>query len=392
MVEIAHSTTTGERKKILVLTRNFPPLMGGMERLNHQVFLGLGCTHEIALCGPHGSERFAEGRLCRTFAPTPAWKYVVSSLHAARQAAKEFNPDIVYAGSGLAAPAAIWAAFTAKAKSCVFLHGLDLVTDNAVYQSLFLPAIRRCDFFFVNSHNTASLAVTYGIPKNRIHLIHPGTTLPNDSHHLEKRHAFREKYQLGERPVLLSAGRLSPRKGLVEFIECCLPEIIHRYPQACLVIIGDIPTEGLGKNKGDLKIRIEDAITRQSFQNNVLLLGRCDDATLSNAYFAADVFVFPILETPGDVEGFGMVALEAAAHGLQTVAYAVGGVPDAVSDGVSGRLVKAGDFEAFGYAVVESLAHPLPRREIREFAAGFSWETFHNKIAAVIDKYIPRHT
>jgi phosphatidylinositol alpha-1,6-mannosyltransferase len=384
MTGTSRSTSAIDKNKILVVTRNFPPLMGGMERLNHQVLLGLGESYKVALCGPHGSERYAEGHSCRTFAPSPAWKYVVSSLYSTIQAAINFKPDVVYAGSGLAAPAAVLAAYTTRAKSCVFLHGLDLVADHAIYQRLFLPAIRKCDFFFVNSRNTASLAVERGIPEDRIHLVHPGAELPDNTLHAEKRRAFRDKYQLGERPLLLSAGRLSPRKGIAEFIDQCMPRILQHHPQACLVIIGDAPTEGLGENKTDLKTQIEAAIARQNLQSNVRMLGRCDDDTLSDAYFAADVFVFPILEIPGDVEGFGMVALEAAAHGLQTVAYAVGGVPDAVSDGISGRLVRSGDTDAFSHAVIESLVHPLPRMKMRDFASHFSWDAFNKKMSEII--------
>ena len=64
---------------------------------------------------------------------------------------------------------------------------------------------------------------------------------------------------------------------------------------------------------------------RWGWQRTSACLARVDDQRLSDAYFAADVMVFPVLDLPGDVEGFGMVAVEAAAHGLPTVAFAVGG-------------------------------------------------------------------
>jgi phosphatidylinositol alpha-1,6-mannosyltransferase len=63
------------------------------------------------------------------------------------------------------------------------------------------------------------------------------------------------------------------------------------------------------------------------------------------------VHVFPVLESSDDVEGFGMVAIEAAANGLPTVAFDVGGIADAVEDPVSGRLVPAQDYVKLTNAV-----------------------------------------
>ena len=96
--------------------------------------------------------------------------------------------------------------------------------------------------------------------------------------------------------------------------------------------------------------------------------------------------MFPVRDMPGDVEGFGMVAIEAAAHGLPTVAFDVGGVADAVADGVSGRLVRSGDEEAFAAAVLAELAQAgTGRRErARAFATSFSWERFGREVADAV--------
>src|SRR3546814_12287140 len=85
-----------------------------------------------------------------------------------------------------------------------------------------------------------------------------------------------------------------------------------------------------------------------------------DDALLSVVYKAASAHIFPVREIPGDPEGFGMVAVEAAAHGVPTIAFATGGIVDAVAEGESGRLIRTGDYGAFAGIVVESLAHHLP--------------------------------
>jgi phosphatidyl-myo-inositol dimannoside synthase len=80
-----------------------------------------------------------------------------------------------------------------------------------------------------------------------------------------------------------------------------------------------------------------------------------------------------------DIEGFGMVAVEAAAHGLPTVAFSVGGVPDAVSDGCCGKLIRPNDNISFAQAVIELIkegASPKPTDECRKFAELFQWNEF----------------
>jgi phosphatidylinositol alpha-1,6-mannosyltransferase len=108
-------------------------------------------------------------------------------------------------------------------------------------------------------------------------------------------------------------------------------------------------------------------------------LGKVDDATLGQAYRSSRVHVFPVLDLPGDMEGFGMVALEAAAHGLPTVAFAVGGIPDAVSPEVSGLLITPGDYAALATGIIALLAGERPditAQSCRDFAAGFAWSRF----------------
>jgi phosphatidylinositol alpha-1,6-mannosyltransferase len=79
-----------------------------------------------------------------------------------------------------------------------------------------------------------------------------------------------------------------------------------------------------------------------------------------------------------------MVAVEAAAHGLPTVAYACGGVVDAVGEGISGRLVAPGDARAFAEAVSGLLCEPLQPRRVALFARDFAWSCFgHGVLQAV---------
>jgi phosphatidylinositol alpha-1,6-mannosyltransferase len=89
-----------------------------------------------------------------------------------------------------------------------------------------------------------------------------------------------------------------------------------------------------------------------------------------------------------------MVAIEAAAHGLQTVAFAAGGVPDAVMENISGRLIDQGDDDAFAQAVINILSVPtsmVSSENARRFAMGFEWSLFGAKLRLYISKLIESH-
>jgi phosphatidylinositol alpha-1,6-mannosyltransferase len=215
--------------------------------------------------------------------------------------------------------------------------------------------------------------------------LHPGTELPT----LDAKTArdFRERHGFGQRPLLLSVGRLTQRKGLAEFVAKTLPLIVSHYQDALLLIIGDEASDALHTRTGSERERILAAARDVAVERNVHFLGRCDEATLGAAYQAADLHIFPVLELPGDVEGFGMVALESAAHGLPTIAFAVGGVSDAVQDGQTGTLVEPGDYGSLGEAMIRQLAQPRDGSATaicRDFAAGKAWPVFGERLRKLL--------
>jgi phosphatidylinositol alpha-1,6-mannosyltransferase len=371
-----------DRPRILIVTRNFPPLTGGMERLNQQVLLALQKKFDTALCGPQGCAEFANGASCNEFPASPAWRYVLGSLWNAFKMALKFKPDLIYAGSGAASHAAMLAGLVCRAPVITYLHGLDIIAPDRIYQIFFLPLIRRSDAVIVNSRNTARLALQAGIKEHRINIIHPGVELPNIEERFAQRAAFRTTHGVGDRPMLLAAGRLTARKGLVEFIEHCMPEIVRAIPDIRILIIGDAPVDALGKSARDIVEEIRAAATKLGLEQHIQLLGKVEDKELSSSYFAADLFVFPVLDLPGDVEGFGMVAVEAAAHGLPTVGFAAGGVPDAVAANISGQLAAPGNYAHLTDIVIERLTATSTEQTTacRRHAASFSWVHFGQKM------------
>ena len=371
---------------VLLVTRNLPPLRGGMERLNFHLAKALGDWGNLTVVGAEGCRAFMPDSVTVIEVPaTPLRRFLLASMRAAQHAAKKKHIDLVVAGSGLTAPAAFMAARRANAKSVAYVHGLDLLTSHPLYRLFWKPVLRRLDLAIANSRNTADIARRLGVARGRIEIVHPGVTMPKPV--TTAVNDFRAQHRIGARPLLLSVGRLTKRKGLDRFIRESLPAIVQQHPQVLLLVIGDEAPHALtGSNIGGREVLTSIAV-ELGLVNNLRFLGPCNDEDLSAAYFAADVHVFPVREIPGDVEGFGIVAIEAAAHGLPTVAFAVGGVPDAVAPGRSGWLISPGDYSALSERINKLLAERPDNKlaaQAQDFAAEFEWSCFSRQTVTTL--------
>ncbi len=349
-----------------------------MERLLYHMYLELLHDFDVALVGPAGCAAHAVGAKFVAECPlSPMWRFFAQCQWHAYRAASWLRPDLIVAGSGVTSPAALIAGHAIDAPVLCYLHGLDIIAKNILYQKLFIPAVRRCDAIVVNSQNTAELARKSGVQHSRISVLPPGVTLP-PSQPTTPSHKFRARVGSDRGPILLSVGRLTARKGLVDFVTNVMARLVPQHPELVLAIIGSEPAQALHRSRGERQ-RILEAAHRVGIARNVALLGLVDDETLHAAYSASDLLVFPVKDLPGDVEGFGMVAIEAAAHGLPTVAFAAGGVPDAIKPGVSGYLVEPGDYVGFAKRISAYLGREdrdVWRSRCIEFAEAFSWEKF----------------
>lgn len=384
-----------QRPRILLVTRNLPPLVGGMERLNWHMAEELARHADVHVVGPIGSAALAPAGVLFDEVPLkPLWKFLLHASWRAFRVARRWQPDVVLAGSGLTALSVWFAARTSGARAATYVHGLDLAVRHPVYRALWRPALRHMDRVIANSHATADLARSVGIRPERLGIVHPGVDLPAEPAVAEVAQGqagelvladFRERQQLGDRPLLLSVGRLSTRKGLREFVARALPDIVAAYPEALLLVVGDAPSDALHA-QAQTPASIQTAAEQAGIARNLRFLGTITDyRELGAVYRAADVHVFPVRELPGDPEGFGMVAVEAAAHGLPTVAFATGGVVDAVAAGESGCLVANGDYAAFAQAVKRVLGQRAwLRGPCKAFAAQFAWPRFGERLRQLL--------
>jgi len=233
------------------------------------------------------------------------------------------------------------------------LHVHDLNDPGAALSALERLFARPTDAAVCVSEAVRELTVSrYHVPAERIRVARNGIALEVLRGAAGERSRVRAELRIeAGRPVLAIIGRLHPVKGHRAMIGM-LPAIVRRCPRALLLVIGDGPERPACESlAGSLGI-----------SRHVRFLGRRND--VPRLLSAVDLVVMPSRS-----EGLGLAAIEALAAARPVIAFAVGGLPEVVSDGVNGRLVPAGDCEAFANAVVDTLRDSLRRFAYAQGAA-----------------------
>jgi glycosyltransferase involved in cell wall biosynthesis len=157
------------------------------------------------------------------------------------------------------------------------------------------------------------------------------------------------------RTIILTVARLNPRKGQLQVIEALKALPAGRRAAIEYWLVGSH-----GKENYDTAL----AAAAAAADFPVKFLGDIADDRLGEIYAQADIFAMTSMPHRHSVEGFGLVYLEAGAHGLPVVAHAIGGVPEAVTDGETGLLVAPGDGPALTQAFARLIADPALRRRL----------------------------
>jgi phosphatidylinositol alpha-1,6-mannosyltransferase len=174
--------------------------------------------------------------------------------------------------------------------------------------------------------------------------------------------SVRSAYGLADRPVIVCVSRLVARKGQDTLIRA-LPAIRRRVPDAALLLVGGGPHRSI----------LESLAEAEGVTDHVVITGSVSWATLPAHYAAGNVFAMPCRTRHGglDVEGLGIVYLEASATGLPVVGGDSGGAPDAVLDGETGYVVGGHDLDALVGRITQLLLDPALAARLG--AAGRAW-------------------
>ncbi len=367
--------------RIILATPDFPPWDGGVSRVAGELAHGLTRlgAKVIVLCakqtqGEKASDLakpFEVFRMglpkAKALKPLFAWPHLFSLIASVR-------PHMVFAATwhpfGLAA-----ALLPRGTGFAIQVHGTEIVSHKFAsprWRWLMRTAFNRAEGAVAVSNYSKGLIEKVGVDPSRVAVIENG--VDPEGFAGQRDELLAQRYGVAGRKVLVTVARLVKRKGLDEVIRA-LPRVAAHVPDVAFLVGGRGPEEAnLRTLAGDLGVA-----------DRVIFAGFITDDELGPFYRLGDVFVLPSREDEarGEVEGFGISFLEAAAAGLPAVGGRSGGVAEAVVHGETGLLVNPGDTEGLADALLKLLGDrdlrtQMGQRGRERVEASFTW----NKISA----------
>lgn len=376
--------------RTLVVTNDFPPRAGGIQAFVHNVLLHQS-PDSVVVYAPRwkGDEDFDAAQ------PFPVVRHRTSLmlpdplvLRTARRIAAEYECSRLLFGA--AAPLGLLAARLPGLSPVVAMtHGHEAAWATTVGARSVLRAIgERVDTVTYLGEYTrrriasalrpaAAARMRRLVPGVDVQTFHPGLS--------EDGRRVRAERGLADRPVIVVVSRLMPRKGQDTLIRA-LPLIQRAVRDAALLIVGG----------GPYRSRLEALAGQVGVADSVVLTGGVPWEALPAHYAAGDVFAMPCRtrNRGWDVEGLGIVYLEAGAVGLPVIAGDSGGAPDAVLDGRTGYVVDGRDLEAVAAPIIGLLRDPERARAMgqqgrRWVEQQWSWPIVSRRLTDLLEGIDP---
>lgn len=348
-------------KSLLISSADFPPQTGGISRTMGMIASALGPDEVCCLTAvpslPAGSEglgNIAVYRRPRAFAKGRTAQALGFSTAIAEIVLRE-RPQLIQLATAYEGYMGLSLQRWLNLPFIIYAHG------NEILDALGSPwpkprlSLTRASRVLANSRFTAKLVEKAGADPAKIKIIHPACDVQRFRPLSPSRELRTKLLGSPERtPVILTVGRLVERKGC-DMVIRALPKVVGQFPNTVYLIAGD----------GPYRLQLEQLALETGTGRHIVFADRVADDELPYLYALCDVFVMPSRERleSSDVEGFGLVFLEANACGKPVIGGWSGGIPDAVMDGVTGLLVDPLSPQEVAAAITHLVRSPdLPER------------------------------
>jgi phosphatidylinositol alpha-1,6-mannosyltransferase len=355
----------------MLLSEIFPPQVGGSGRFYWEVYRRLSREAYLVAVGEHPEQDSFDPhhdlRVERLPLTMPRWGLrSLSGLKGYARALRRLVPlvraervDMIHCGRCL--PEGLMALALRRLLGIPYVcyawgEDINVATTSRELAWLARRTLSNAAFVITCSRNTERLLIEeWDLPPRRVRLLHPGVDTLRFAP-APRNPTVREELGWGDRPVILTVGRLQKRKGFDQMIRA-LRTVRERVPNVLYAIVGD----------GEEREGLLELVRNEGASDHVQLLGEfgLDDPRLIRCFQQCDLFVLPNRQVGVDIEGFGMVLLEAQACGKPVIAGASGGTSEAVNAPDTGLVVPCETPEGIAAAVA-----PLLRDESRREAMG----------------------
>lgn len=293
------------------------------------------------------------------------WRFFLSLRKRVRKVLQEHPTiNLVYINDGLLACAMTWLKKERNIKMVATVHGLDVVHPNRIYQYFVKRNLARLDKIVAVSSATAQACTQRGLDSRKIVVVKNGidhdlASVPIEKDFLTK---FEKTHQLTlkGKQVLVTMGRPVKRKGFSWFVKSVMPQVKE---DVVFLLIGPrakrsrfiwrfIPSfvrrqielaTGVSTDEAALRL----ACSNPSLQQKVIELGKLPFSEVLQLLAHADLFIMPNIPVEGDMEGFGLVALESTIRTTPVVASNIEGIRDAIIHEKNGFLLPTKDTPAW---------------------------------------------
>ena len=372
---------------LLVARDYFPPQIGGISTMMERLVMHAASPNLRCLVGIPGATHLetSQGR-ARVYRASAAFRlftpfdYVVmpallAVLKRRHQLRALILATITEGHIGLLARSVLGLPFI------MFAHGNEILSLRKTEWQRPLAALRSASAVLANSRYTAGLLHQMGVMPGRVRIVRPGCDTDRFSPNAAGAAAYRERLRIEPNCfMLLTVANLVERKGH-DMVLRAIAKLRHTIPRVIYVIAGEGAQEPiLQRLAGELGL-----------SDCVRFLGSVPAQDLPDLYAACDVFVMParLRDSDNDVEGFGLVYVEASACEKPVIGGRSGGVEDAIADGKTGLLVDPRDVDEIAASIERLWRHPelrasLGRSGRRRAEAELTWERFAGHVCAAL--------
>jgi phosphatidyl-myo-inositol dimannoside synthase len=374
-------------RRTLIVTNDFPPRQGGIQSFVHELALRLE-PGQLTVYAPkwEGDAAFDAAQPFEVVRhPTSLMIGGPSVRRRAARLARSRQAEVVIFGAS--APLGLITPVLRKAgvrKAIAITHGHEAGwAALPVARQLLRQIGERTDVMtYLGEYFRVRVAGALS-PRAaaRMTRLHPGVDAGSFRPDPAARATVRERYGLGDRPVVVCVSRLVPRKGQDTLLRAW-PAVLSKVPDAALLIVSG----------GPYAKTLHQLAARTGIADSVTFTGPVPRAELPAHYAAGDVFAMPCRTRRGglDVEGLGIVYLEASATGLPVVGGDSGGAPDAILQGETGYVVGGRDVAALSERLTALLGDPASARAMGEKGRAWverdwNWDLIASRLRTLID-------